>query len=145
MAQMNLNNLKYFTWDGFINEKMFCVEVVALCVADARKELLSILESIDALKQEYDQLKKRQKELLEKQPLPHMRHRQSDEQKLVNARLKEITQSINADFKGILSEFDYHSDATVDTEEVYISLSDYIRQTEPQCISIRVGAVSFRS
>ena len=160
MAKLNVNIFSPFVWSGEIDGKPFDVKSIAQSVDDARKAVLDILESIDASKKEYDELQKQLKGMLKfdetiliipfkfDETIGCMRYGSSEDENRVFARLDEIGSTINASFLNESFDrggFDFHSDAKVDmVDGSTISLSDFIRNTEPFCQGC-IRAVSFPS
>jgi hypothetical protein len=149
MAQLNVNIFSTFVWSGDIDDKPFDVKSIAQCVDDARKAVLSILESIDSSKQEYDELQKKLNGMLKfDESYGCMRFSGGEDEIRARERLEEIGSTINASFLNDSFDrngFDFHSDAKVDMGNgSTISLSDFIRNTEPFCLGC-IRAVSFSS
>ena len=149
MAKLNVNIFSPFVWSGDIDGKPFDVKSIAQSVDDARKAVLDILESIDASKQEYDELQKQLKGMLKfDETIGCMRYSGGEDEIRVFARLEEIGSTINASFLNESFDrggFDFHSDAKVDmVDGSTISMSDFIRNTEPFCQGC-IRAVSFPS
>jgi hypothetical protein len=149
MAKLNVNIFSTFVWSGDIDGKPFDVKSIAQSVDDARQEVLSILASIDASKQEYDELKKKLKGMLKfDESLGCMRYSGGEDEHIVFDRLVEIGSTIKASYSNELFDrngFDFHSDAKVDMGDgSTINLSDFIRNTEPFCLGC-IRAVSFPS